>query len=112
MRATVEFQCDRTGLIRFDIGRPNHLGPFFGFLNDKLAEIVGRARHLDAAQIGDPCFHIRIDQGRVDLLVEDLDDIGGRALRCGDSVPRALLIAFNRVRLSPEDPAAPPSVSR
>ena len=57
----MEFQCDRTGLIRFDIGRPNHLGPFFRFLNDKLAEIVGRARHLDAAQIGNPRFHIRID---------------------------------------------------
>ena len=87
----MEFQCDRTGLIRFDIGRPDHLGPFFGFLNDELAEIVGRARHLDAAQIGDPRFHFRIGQGRVDLLVEDLDDIGGRAL--GTPIPYHELIS-------------------
>ena len=33
----------QTDLLRLDVGRPDHLGPFLGFVGDELAEVGGRA---------------------------------------------------------------------
>jgi hypothetical protein len=35
--------------LRFDVGRDNHLAPFFGLVGDELAEIGGRACEHRAA---------------------------------------------------------------
>ena len=58
------------GSLGLDAGRPHHLGPFFGFLDDELSEIGGRARKHDAAQVGKPCLYLGIGEPRVNLLVE------------------------------------------
>ena len=38
----------------FDVGRPDHLGPFLGLVGDESAEIPRRARNRNAAQIDEP----------------------------------------------------------
>src|SRR5438132_14315853 len=46
---------------RFDVGRPHHLAPFFGFLGNVLAELGCRARQRRPAPLGqlrlDLCMH-------------------------------------------------------
>ena len=42
-----------TGLVRLDVGRPDHLSPLFRFGCDQLAEVRGRSRKQHAAQLGD-----------------------------------------------------------
>src|SRR5262249_3836381 len=68
------------GSLRLDAGRLDHLGPFLGFVGNELAKIGGRARERRAAEVGEPCFHVRVCEGRVDLFVEFLDDLGRRGL--------------------------------
>ena len=74
-------------LLRLDIGRPDHLGPFLGFVSDELAEVGGRAGKDRAAQIGKPRLDLGIGEGRIDLLVELVDDFGGRVLGRTDAIP-------------------------
>ena len=38
------------GLLRLDVGRPDHLAPFLGFVGDELAEVGGRAGKHRAAR--------------------------------------------------------------
>jgi hypothetical protein len=44
-----------------------------------LAEVAGRAWKHSATKVGKPRFHIGVCEGRVDLLVELVDDLGRRA---------------------------------
>jgi ABC transporter substrate binding protein len=39
-----KFRASGSGLLRLDVGRPNHLAPLLGFLGDKLSEVRRRAR--------------------------------------------------------------------
>src|SRR5262245_35442337 len=68
--------------LRLDIGGPDHLAPLFGFLSDQLAEVSGRTRKHRAAEVSEPRFHVGIGESRIDLLVECVDDLGGRFLGC------------------------------
>ena len=47
------------GSVRFDVGRPDHLGPFFGVISDELSERRGRSLKYGDTQIGKP----RLDLG-------------------------------------------------
>ena len=42
------------GLLRFDVGRSNHLGPFLGLVTDEPPKFGRRAWNHFAAQIGGP----------------------------------------------------------
>ena len=42
------------GLLRFDVRRPDYLAPLLGFVGDELAEVGGRARKWDAADLCKP----------------------------------------------------------
>ena len=66
--------------VRFDAGELDHLGPLFGFVGDKLAEVRRRACEYRAAEVSDPRFHLGIGEASVDLLVELVDDLGRRVL--------------------------------
>ena len=68
-----------------DVGRPDHLAPLLGFVGDELSEVGGRARKHRAAQIGEPRLHLGIGEAGIDLLVELLDDLGGRVLGRADA---------------------------
>src|SRR5262249_18286128 len=59
-----------------DIGRPDHLGPFLGFVRDELSEVSGRERKRRAGQFGEPRLQLGIGKARIDLFVEFIDDVG------------------------------------
>src|SRR5262245_65889447 len=73
--------------LRLDASELDHLAPLLGFFGDKPAEIGRRAHHHCAAQIGKPRLQLGIDKARVDLLVELVDDLGGRVLGHADAEP-------------------------
>jgi hypothetical protein len=56
----------------------NHLGPFFGFVGDQLAELSRRSRERHAAEVSETGVHLGVGKSRVDLLVELVDDLGRR----------------------------------
>src|SRR5215510_13473679 len=80
-----------TASVCLDVGRPDHLAPLLGVVGDELAEIGGRSRQCHAAEVSEPRFHLGVGEGRVDLLVELLDDFGRRIPRCADAPKGACL---------------------
>src|SRR5258708_25696818 len=58
----------------------DHLAPFLGLVGDQLAEFGRRHRLRDAADVGKPRHQLGIFQRFPDRLVEDVDDLGWRAL--------------------------------
>jgi len=48
----------------------------------------------ESAMVGKPRLVLRIGEAIVDFLVELVDDLGGRGLRCTDAVPAARLITW------------------
>src|SRR5271169_773313 len=81
------------GSIRLGTRELDDLGPLLGFLGEELVEIRSRARKHRRAQIGKPRPHVAIGENGVDLVVEPVDDLGGRGLAQADGEPLARLIA-------------------
>src|SRR5262249_27585209 len=79
--------------LRLDVGSPDHLAPFLGFLRNEFPEIGGRARKHSAAKVGKAPAHRRIDEARIDLVVELIDDLDGCVLWNADAIPLAGLVA-------------------
>ena len=71
-------------LLRLDMGRPDHLAPFLGFVSNQLPKIGWRAGEHRAAKVGKPRLEFGIGESRVDTLVELLDYLGGRLLGRAD----------------------------
>src|SRR5262249_36836574 len=55
----MECRRDDDGLFRLDVGRPDHLAPFLGFVGDELSKVGGRADKRCASEISQP----RLDFG-------------------------------------------------
>src|SRR5215470_4319715 len=83
-RAAVPTFC-AIGSLQFDAGELYHLAPLLGFLGDQRAELGRRHRHGNAAQVVEPRFHLGVGKAGVDLFVELVDDVGGRALGRADA---------------------------
>src|SRR5262249_22994782 len=79
--------------LRLDVGCPDHLAPFFGFVGDELAKVCGRDDKRRHTKNGEPRFYLGIGEARVDLLVELVDDVRRRVLGYADAIPVARLIA-------------------
>src|ERR1700676_1170465 len=79
--------------LRLDVRELHHLAPLFGFLDDELSKVGGRACKRRGAQFGDSCPQPWIGWSRVYLPVELVDDLGWRALGRADAVERAGLVA-------------------
>src|SRR5262249_30050844 len=62
--------------LRLDVGGPDHLVPFLGLFGDELAEVGRRAWKCGGAPLGKPRLQLRVGEGRVDLRVELVDDLG------------------------------------
>ncbi len=86
--------ADYCGLI---FGELDHLAPFLGFVGDQFAELGGRHRHRDAAEIGDAFLDLGVGEAGGDLAVELGDDIGRRVLRRADALPGEGLIAGHEI---------------
>jgi hypothetical protein len=55
-------------LLRFDVGRADHLAPLLHLFGDQSCEIGGRARHCRAGLLSEPLPKFGIGEGGVDLL--------------------------------------------
>src|SRR5882672_3521891 len=75
-------------LLRLNVGRTDHLGPLVGFVRDEFLETVGRAWQDSAAQFAKPCLDARIGKARVDLPVQQGDDVSGRILGRPQAEPK------------------------
>src|SRR5258707_13926443 len=82
---------------RLEVGHANHLGPLVSFVGNEFAELGRRHRHWHAAQIGEPRLHPGIGKAGIYLLVDLADDLGRRAFWRADSVPRAGLVARDKL---------------
>src|SRR5262249_18938518 len=78
---------------RLDTRELDHLAPLLGVIGDELAEVGGSAWKCSGTQLGEPRLHLGIGESRVDLLVELVDDLGRRGLRCADAEPETRFVA-------------------
>src|SRR5262245_1638623 len=83
--------------LRLRTGKIDDLAPFFRFFGHELPELGGRHWEHVGTQVAEPRFESRIGEGRVDLLVEQVDDLRGRVLRCAHALKRAGLEAGHEV---------------
>src|SRR5215472_7043738 len=84
--------------IRPDAGELDHVAPLLDFLRDALAEVGRRSGQHRAAEVGKSRLHAGIDESRVDLVVELVDNLGRRALGCANAVPLARLVTRDEIR--------------
>ena len=75
------------------MGRSDHLAPLFCLLDDNLVEFSRRARERRCAQVSEPRHNLGVDEPRIDLLVELVDDFGWGVPRSCNPNPRAGLEA-------------------
>src|SRR6516165_11683522 len=57
-----EYWIGTAASVRLDVGRADHLAPLFGVLGDELAELSGRHRQWNAAQVCEPLLDLRIGE--------------------------------------------------
>src|SRR5262245_31650451 len=89
-------ECGRSqpALLRLDVGRPDHLAPFFGLLNDKPSKVGGRHWRCHVTKFRKLRLHLGVGEGSINLLVELLDDLSGCSFGCADALPSARLIPW------------------
>src|SRR4029077_7936627 len=46
------------GLLRFDVGRPDHLAPLLGLIGEELAKLARCECKHGASRSGETCFHL------------------------------------------------------
>jgi len=80
------------GLLRFDIGGPDHLAPLLGLVGNEFFEFGRCHQHWVNAEAGKPRLCRWIGRDGVDLFVELVDYLGGRIPRRADAVPRTRLV--------------------
>src|SRR5260370_18632067 len=64
--------------LELDVGRADDLAPLLGFVGDDLAEVGGRTGNQRAAEVGQPNLQFGIGEAGIGLLVQPVDDLGGR----------------------------------
>src|ERR1700730_16369291 len=79
---TLEFRRSRRpASIRFDARALDHFSPLLGFGGDELLAFGQRHGHWYDTEVGKPCLEPRVGKNGIDLRVEHLNDLGGRAFR-------------------------------
>ena len=74
--------------IRFDVGCADDLAPTFCFFSDQLLEVGGRSGEHPVSELGKPSLYPGIGDGRIDLVVQLVDDLRRRVFGRTDTVPR------------------------
>src|SRR5215470_11967845 len=74
------------GSLCLDARELHHLAPLLGFLGNEPPKVGGRAwKHT---KVGKPRLDLGIGKRGIHLLVEGVDDFGGRILRCAEARTR------------------------
>jgi hypothetical protein len=77
-------------LLRFDVRGPDHLGPFFGVVGQKLFKISRRTwREHQSAKIDETRFDGGVDNCQIDFLVKPINDRSRRIFRRASESVRA-----------------------
>ena len=87
----------RVRLVHLGAGELDHLAPFLGLVRHQLAEVGGRARQQNGADLGEPRLCLGIGEDFIDRLVEPVDDFRRRVLRRRETVPGARLVARQEI---------------
>src|SRR5262249_34838136 len=82
--------------LRLYICGPGHFSPLFCVVSDELSEVGRRAWKCSATQFGEARLHIGVCEGRVDLVVELVDDFSRRVLGRADAKPNARLVPWHK----------------
>src|SRR5215472_3373591 len=82
---------------RLDVECPDDVAPFLRFVGDELAELAGREREHVATEIGKPRLQLGVGQGRIDFLIELVDDLRRRVPGRADAEPTARLVARHKI---------------
>ena len=83
--------------LRFDLSGANDLAPFLGIFCDHGGEIGRGPRQYNARHVGNPRLDCRIGEGGINRFIEFIDDLGWRISGRADPVPRACLVAGDKV---------------
>src|SRR6266699_7311439 len=75
------------------VGRSDHFAPLLRFVGNELSEVRRRTHKRCATQVSKPRFRLGVGEYLIDLPVELVDDLGGRALWRAHAVPGARLVA-------------------
>src|SRR6476620_4642461 len=84
-------------LLRLDIRELHHLGPLLCFVADELAKVLAQAWKWADAQFDEPRVEFGGGEAGVDLLVEFFDNCSRCVSGCGDAIPAARLIAWQKL---------------
>ena len=116
IRGTEFMECrlpSGSASLRLDARELDHLAPFLGFVGDELAEVGGRAAQARVPpRSASRAFILGSARAGVDLLVELVDDLGGRVLGRADADTTRSPRSPAQIRRRSGCPAAPPSASR
>src|SRR5262245_7302271 len=85
--------ADGSASVRLDVEGPDEFAPLLRFVGDELAKVGWRVCEHVATQVRKPSLQFGIGEARIDLLVEFVDDLGGRVLGRADAEPSACLVA-------------------
>src|SRR5262245_8767183 len=85
---------------RLDARELDNLPPLLAFVGDEPAEVGRRAGKRRCGQIGQSCLDLGIGEARIDLVVQLVDDLGGRVLGGAEAGPETRLIAWQDVAQS------------
>src|SRR5262249_24870333 len=78
-----------------DVRKLHPFSPFRCFVSYELAKLGGRVPNRNAAKLGEPCFYHRLRKGRVDLIIELIDDLDRRSLGRSEAMPGTRLITWH-----------------
>src|ERR1700730_7293705 len=92
-----EYPASEAASLRLDVGRSDHFAPLLRIVADELSKVRGRTHKRCATQVSKPRFRLGVGEYLIDLPVELVDDLGGRALWRAHAVPRADLVARDKL---------------
>src|SRR5262245_41805317 len=80
------------GSVRFDLGRPDHLGPLIGIFADEFRELGARTAKNRIAGIVDTCSELGISKTGIHFCVELVQDFDQSIARRANSLPTDSLV--------------------
>src|SRR5262249_62173321 len=95
-RGTDDMEYRPPGSLRLDAGKLDHLAPLLGFVGDEFPEFSGGHKCRLEAHVEEAHLHLRIGNDCVDLVVEPVNNVGGRIFRGANTLPTARLVAGDK----------------
>src|SRR5262245_24776962 len=93
----MEYPASEAASLRLDAAEFDDLGPLFGFVGDQLGEVSGRARKRRAAELSETGLDRGIGKAGIGFLVELVDDLNRRGLRCAEAEPETRFVARHKL---------------